>query len=319
MEVLVQQHLSRASWLAAAASAATSLAVASGTPVRAQSMIPLKIGTGGVEANAQIFYAQEQGYFRKAGLDVDIVVTRGGTTTMAAVIGGDMQAGIANVVSLAVARLKGVPLEIIAPGAYYDTKSAPSTCVVAPDSPIKDAKDLNGKVVGGISMGGLDQLGLWAYIDRHGGDVSTVKFIEVPDATMVEALAQGRIAAASMGEPHLSAAGNKVRLLAKCWDDIAPVFMQTAWFTTEDWLAKNKDVAKRFGDAVIAGGRWGMANPDLAPAVLEKYSKFRMTRGMIRFGEKLDPAVIQPVFDSSYKFKLISGPLKATDMTWNGK
>lgn len=277
------------------------------------------MGAGPVEANAQIYYAQEMGYFKKNGLSVDIRILRAGSTTAAAVIGGDLQGGIANVVTLGQARLRNVPFVIFAPGAFYDSNLPTSVAVVAPNSTIKSGKDLNNTQVGGLSVGGLDQVALWAYIDQTGGDVSTVKFVEITDSAMAEALIQGRIAAASMGEPNLSAAGNRVKLLAKAWDHIAKLFMQTAWFTTSEWLTRNKDTAKRFSEALVEGGNWAMANPDKAPVVLEKFTSFRMPRGKMRFGEKLDPSILQPVYDSATRYKFYPATLNAADFIWNGR
>lgn len=313
--------MTRASWLASAGGGCAALgapavfrSVAIGQP-----LTPLKLGTGAVEANAQIFYAQAQGFFKKNGLDVDIGIYRAGSTTAAAVIGGDLQAGIANVVSLGGAHLRGIPFVIFAPGAFYDTKAPTSVGVVAPNSPYKRPRDLAGTTVGGLSVGGLDQLALWAWVDHDGGDVSTLKFVELSDAIMAEALAQGRVSCCSMGEPQLSAAGDRIRVLGKAWDAIAPVFMQTAWFTTADWLAKNKDTAKRLSEALVAGGNWGMANPEQAPVVLEKYTSFRMPRGKMRFGERLDVRYLQPVFDSGFTYKIFSGRIDAAQMLWDGK
>jgi len=223
------------------------------------------------------------------------------------------------VVSLGQARLRSVPFVIIAPGAFYTSESAPSVAVVAPNSRIKSGKDLNGTTVGGLSVGGLDQVALWAYIDQTGGDIATVKFVEISDSAMADALEQGRIACASMGDPQLTAAGNHVKFLAKAWDYIAKSFMQTAWFTTNDWLAKNKDVAHRFSDALIEGGKWAMANRERAPVILEKYSGFRIPRGRILFGERLEAEQIQPVYDSSTRYKFFPRAVVASEFVWNGK
>jgi NitT/TauT family transport system substrate-binding protein len=312
-------HLTRASWLSSSAALAGTTALWPRV-LRAQTT-DLRVGTGAVEANAQIFYAQDQGFFKKAGLNVDIHINRAGSTTAAAVIGGDLQAGVANVVSLGQARLRSVPFVIIAPAAFYTTETAPSVAVVAPNSTIKSGKDLNGTTVGGLSVGGLDQVALWAYIDQTGGDVSTVKFVEISDSAMADALDGGRIACASMGNPQLGVAlaEHKVKVLAKAWDSIAKSFMQTAWFTTNDWLAKNKDVARRFADALVDGGKWAMANRDKAPAILEKYSSFRIARANINFGERLDATQIQPVFDASTRYKFFPREVVAADFVWNGK
>jgi NitT/TauT family transport system substrate-binding protein len=290
--------------------------------VRAQSApVALRVGTGTVEANAQIFYAADMGFFKKNGLDVDVVKLRSGTTTMAAIVAGDLQCGVANVLSLGAAHQRGVPLVMTAPGAYYDGNAPTTAMVIAPDSPVKSAKDLNGKAVAVISVGGLDQLALDAWVDKTGGDLSSVKCIEVPPSAMADALARGSIGAAVMNDPEMSQAleAKQVKVLANGYDAIAKLFMQTAWFATQDWLDKNKDVAKRFSDAIVAGGVWGMANQEAAAAILAKWTGSKEAHPRIRFASKLDPALIQPVYDSAARYKLLAGPVTASDFTWNGK
>jgi NitT/TauT family transport system substrate-binding protein len=281
----------------------------------------LRVGTGSVEANAQIFYAADMGFFKKNGLDVDVQKLRSGTTTMAAIVGGDLQCGVANVLSLGAAHQRNVPLVMFAPGAYYDSAVPTTMMVVAPDSTVKGAKDLNGQAVGVISVGGLDQLALDAWVDRTGGDLSSVKCIEVPPSAMAETLAQGRIACAVMNDPEMSAAieAKQVKVLASGYDAIAKVFMQTAWFSTQDWLQRNKDVAKRFSDAIVAGGVWGQKNQEQAAVILAKWTGAKEAHPKIRFATKLDPAQIQPVFDSAAKYKLLAGPVSASEFSWNGK
>jgi NitT/TauT family transport system substrate-binding protein len=283
--------------------------------------VKLRVGTGTVEANAQIFYAADMGFFKKNGLDVEVVKLRSGTTTMAAIASGDLQCGVANVLSLGAAHLRNVPLVMIAPGAFYDSNAPTTQMVVAPNSTAKTAKDLNGQTVAVISVGGLDQLAIDAYVDKNGGDLSSVKCIEVPPSAMAEALGQGRIAAAVMNDPELSQAveAKQVRILSSGYDAIAKLFMQTAWFSTQDWLASNKDVAKRFGDALVAGGAWGMSNPVPAAVILAKYTGSKEAKPKMRYAAKLDPALIQPVYDSGLRYKLLPGVVVAADFSWNGK
>jgi NitT/TauT family transport system substrate-binding protein len=312
---------SRGTVLRTGAAALAGLALVPSRATAQSAPVKLRVGTGTVEANAQIFYAADMGFFKKNGLDVEVVKLRSGTTTMAAIVAGDLQCGVANVLSLGAAHLRNVPLVMIAPGAFYDGNAPTTLMVVAPDSPVKTAKDLNGKAVAVISVGGLDQLALDAYVDKNGGDLSSVKCIEVPPSAMAEALTQGRIAAAVMNDPELSQAveAKQVRVLSNGYDAISKLFMQTAWFATQDWLAQNKDVAKRFGDAIVAGGQWGMSNPDAASVILAKYTGSKEAKPKIRFASKLDPAQIQPVYDSGFRYKLLPGAVAAAEFSWNGK
>ena len=308
---------SRAAWLA---SSAGFLAAGAFGRADAQTSSTLRLGVGMVEANAQGYYAADMGFFKQAGLNVTIQQMRSGTAISAALAGGDLQVGVSNVVSLGAAHQRGVPFVIIAPGAYYDAKFPTAAAVVAPNSPIKTAKDLEGKVVGGLSLGGLDQLAMWAYIDKAGGDISNVKFVEVNNSIISEALAQGRLSSASMNDPELTDAVNqgKVRILGRAWDAIAPLFMQTAWFTTRDWLEKNKDTAHRFAQAMVAAGKWGESHPEAGAVILTKYIGSKEPRAKMRFGDTMQPRFIQYVFESANKYKLL-GPMNAADFMWDGK
>jgi NitT/TauT family transport system substrate-binding protein len=310
-------RLTRATLLASGAGMAATIGIPAA--IMAQTAMTIRVGAGTVEANAQAYYADAQGFFKKVGLNAEVQQLRSGTTIAAAIVGGDLACGVSNVVSLGAAHAKGVPFVIIAGGALYDTAVPNALIVVAPNSPIKTAKDFAGKTVAGISVGGLDQLAWDAYLDKNGVDYTSVKFVEVSPASMADALALDRVQGASMNDPELSAAGTKIKAFAKGWDDIAPVFMQTAWFTTQDWLAKNKDTAKRFNEAMVMAAQWGMANPDAGAAILAKALKFSEAKARMHYALKPDPALIQPVYDAQFKYKLSASLVKAADFIWDGK
>ena len=63
--------------------------------------------------------------------------------------------------------------------------------MVAANSPIKTALDLQGKTVAVSAVGDISYLGIRAMIDAAGGDSTTVKWIEVPGATVSSAIQSG--------------------------------------------------------------------------------------------------------------------------------
>lgn len=319
---MARQHISRARLLASTAG----LCLAGGVLGRstaiavAQTGAVVKIGSGNVEPNAQVFYAEEMGFFKKAGLNTELSILRSGSVTMTALAAGDLQCGVSNTVSIGAARSRSIPFVLIAPGVYYDTNSPAAMIVVAPNSAIKTAKDFNGLALGTTSLGGIDQLAWLAFLDANGADISTVKFLEVPPAAMAEAVSTGRVVGSVINDPELSAAiaAGKVKPFAKAYDAIGKLFLSTIWFTTEDWLAKNKDAAKRFREGIVNAGVWAMANPEQAVVVLEKYTHVHEDKTHSRFGRTLEVGQIQPVYDSAAKYKLF--PLvRAAEFTWDGR
>jgi NitT/TauT family transport system substrate-binding protein len=273
------------------------------------------VGTAGKETDAQVYYAQDMGFFKKAGLTVEIQTMANGPAVAAAVASGALQIGNSNVLSIANAHQKGVPFVIFAPGALYSSAQPTTALAVAPNGPIHSAKDLNGKILGGVSLGGLDQLSLESWLDKNGGDSTSAKYVEIAPAQMVAALQRGAIDAASLPDPALNSALNDhtVRIIGNNYDSVAPSFLITAWFATNDWIAKNPDVAKRFADAMAETADWANANHDKAAEILLKYTKIDSRTSHVRFARTLSAATIQPVLDAGARYKLI-GKTNASEL-----
>lgn len=276
----------------------------------------VRIGSPANQANADVFYAADMGYFERAGLPVDIQILQNGAAVGAAIAGGSLDVGSSSPFIFMNARRHGLPYTIIAPGAVYESTNPSVLMTVAASSPIRTAKELTGKIIGGITVGGLDQLSIWAWLDRNGGDSTSVKVVEVPTSEMSAALEQGRIAAALLPEPQLSAAGERVHGIGKAYDAVAKTFMISIWFTSNDWATKNPEGVRKFFDAMTQASQWAAANPDKAAPILEKWSKTKVTPFRSHSGLRLDPALIQPICDAAWKYKMIGAPMSARTFIW---
>lgn len=306
--VPVKAWLTRRAWLASGATAFA--AGVAGRRAGAQAPDVLTIGAGLIESHAEGYYAHDLGFFAQHGLNVEVKQLRNGATIAAAVASGDLQAGCSTVLQLAQARGHNLPFVIIAAGAVHDARFAHTVgLAVAASSRIAAPKELDGKVVAASTLNGLDQLVTAALVDKNGGDSSTLKFVELSPRAMVDALEQGRIDAASLEEPELSAAGARIRSLGDGEDAIAPRFVTTAWFANEEWRAKNAAVARRFAQAIFAAGAWAMANPEKAAPILQKYLGSADLRATQRFAARNDPNELSPLARAAvqYKFAAPSG------------
>ncbi len=276
----------------------------------------LVVGTAGKETDAEVYYAQDMGFFKKAGLTVEIQTLANGAAVASAVASGALQIGDSNTLSLATARQKGLPFAIFAPGALYSSTAPTTALAVAASGPIHTAKDLTGKILAGVSLGGLDQLSLEAWLDKNGGDSAAVKYVELPPAQMAAALERGTIAAASLPDPALDAAvtNGTVRIVGNNYDSIAKTFMITGWFATADWLAKNPVVAKKFGAVMAETAAWANANHDRAAEILLKYTKVDTRKSHVRFARTLDAAIVQPVLDAGAQYKMLDKSVTLNDL-----
>jgi NitT/TauT family transport system substrate-binding protein len=192
---------------------------------------------------------------------------------------------------------------------------------VKPDSPIKDWKDLAGKTVAVSSLNDVAVIGMRALVDQQGADSGKVRLVEMPFSEMAGAISRGIVAAGPIAEPALSAAKKQgtVRVLQPAiFSPFGPHFMIGGWFATDDWLAANRDVARRFTSAIYAAATWANTHTAESSAILSKYSKIdvAIVEAMNRspLGTSLTPDMLQPVIDFAYKYKAIDRPMRATDI-----
>lgn len=304
---------------AAAIVAVLSIAFAFGAPARAQTTTPVYVGTSLDAMNALVFYAQDLGYFKKAGLDVEVHIMANGAAIAAAILGGTVQIGAGNVVAIANAHERGLPLKFIAGSGVYTSANPTTLMVVASNSAIRSAKDLNGKIVAGLSVGGLDQVSALAFIDQNGGDSKSIKYVELPSSEMAAALERGTINAAVLSEPALGAARGKVRSIGSPYDFVAKELMDGAYFARTDWLTQNPAVAKSFAQVMAQSAQWANDNPEKAAVIRSKYTKLTIDPArplVIKYSEALDPAMFQPIIDAAAKYKAIPHSFPAGEILW---
>jgi NitT/TauT family transport system substrate-binding protein len=269
--------------------------------------------------SAEVYYAQDLGYFKDAGLDVRITAMTNSGAIIAALAGGGGDIGNAVVGSVADARGKGIPILYIAPAGLYDAASPTAALVTIKDSPITKAADLKGKVVAVSGLNDLTYFATRAWIDKNGGNSADVKFIELPFPTMAAAIAQHRVDAAYVIEPFLTAGAADLHILARAAESVAPRYQATGWIASESWLASHADVALRFGAAIHRTALWANAHHKESAAILLKYLKLdptivdRMNR--VPYAVSLEPRLVQPPINTAAKYTG-QAPVTATSLIW---
>src|SRR5580693_3647749 len=107
----------------------------------------IRIVDAGQDVDAQAFYAQDLGIFKKYGINAEITLLRkgGGAAAVEAVSGGAADIGEGDIVSATNAHQRGLPIVFLAPSAIFRSTAPTTEVIVAKDSPIKTGKDLEGK------------------------------------------------------------------------------------------------------------------------------------------------------------------------------
>jgi len=280
----------------------------------------VRVGTIASDSFAGAYFAQDRGFFEKARLTVELQTLANGSAISEAVIGSAIDIGSATPITLASAYAQNVRFAMLAAGGLSTAKSPNTALVVAKNSPVRVAKDLEGKVVAETGVRALAAALVDAWLARSGVDPTDVPRIEMPGAAMGAALERGTVAAALINEPARSIAmkSGNLRILADPTQAIAPQILSAIWFSTPAFLQQNPDIVKRFQSAIAAAQAWANTHHDESALILAKYAKtdVDVIRGMVRcpFADQLRVADIQPELDIAFRFGILPKAVQVTDL-----
>lgn len=251
---------------------------ADGASPNAGSSTPTSLVVGVVPSTnvAPLYLGAEKGFFKEAGLDLEIQLAQGFAANVASVTNGETQIGFGTTVPIVGAIANGVPIRLVANSDVLDNEKDDISGLFAPKgSSITSLKDLEGKTVGVNALSNLFDVSLKAAMAKAGADPSTVKFLEVALPDMVAALDTKRVDAAAMGEPFVTlarAAGN-VELpkpLSAGFDKGTPI---ASYFVSSRWAGEHAKEVKAFQDALAKSSDYANANPEEARAIMSTYTK----------------------------------------------
>ena len=304
--------------------ALTGAALAVPSLAGAADLTPIKMAGVPEDSATTVLYCIQSGLFKPYGLDVDMQPQHNGPSVMSGVVGGSYQIGKSSTPPLIAAFSKGLPFTIIMPAGVYDSREPIAALLVKSDAPLKKASDLNGKTIAVGALNDIHSLATLAWMDKNGGDITSIKFVEIPIGEIPIAIEQGRVVAGSVNEPVLSAAlaDEKVRALAHHFDGIAPRFMYTAWFTTKTYAAANPAAVRNMTQALKKAAVYVNAHHAQTADMIAKFTSLepaqvaKMTR--VEQGTSLDPKLVQPVIDTMVKYKTLAQPIEARDIMFSG-
>jgi NitT/TauT family transport system substrate-binding protein len=307
----------------AAFACAVALLLLGAPAVRGQAAPVVRVAYIAVDDEAEAMYAKDAGFFERAGLDVELQPMENAGAIASAVASNAIDIGFLPAIVLAIAHSKNVPLVAIAPGSEFTPAGPITSLFIAPNSPLRKAADLNGKTIAVPGLGSIAEFGARTWIDKNGGDATTVKFLEVPFPIMPEALDSGRVDAAMITEPFLTVAKKTERILAATpFNAIAPDFAFGDWVATPQWAKDHADLVGRFAAALRATAQWANKNQRASGAILQKYTKIDptlvATMSRSQYADRLSTATTQPIVDLAAKYKAFPS-FPAADMLYSAR
>jgi NitT/TauT family transport system substrate-binding protein len=310
--------INRSSFLTGAATLAALPAL--GSRAGADDLV-VKTGLIPADIGAAAEFARELGYFRDAGIDVEIEVMQSGPAIAPAVIGGSLSVGAMNSGSLAGARERGLPVLYFAPAAMTPPASLANAMVVRSDAPIHSGADMNGKTVGIVAVKTLEHACMLLWVDKHGGDSKTLKFTELPYGEMSAALQAGRIDVCLCSEPFATLSTRTAnRVVAGVFAAMPGPFLSYGYFATEAWLTANAAAATKYAAAIHRASLWANAHKKESGQMVASFTKLdpALVESMARtqYATSLDAAAIQPAVDVMVRYGMLPATIDAHALIW---
>jgi NitT/TauT family transport system substrate-binding protein len=222
------------------------LALALMLPGPARALETIKMSYTAVSGFTLGYVAEQQGFFKKRGLDVDFIQTAISGNIPGTIVSGSVQIGGPTMASILQANDAGLDLVVLAGGAVYPLPG--DVLVARPGSGIKKPADLKGKTVGVPGLGALLDIMLRRNLKANHVDPNSVKYVEVGFPQAADALKSGQIDAYPAEAPFT-----------------ARILQSGAGYVVSDWLKSTPDGTLT---VVFASTRkWAMAHKSAVAAL----------------------------------------------------
>lgn len=231
------------------------------------------VAIGSMESNSLSFpytIAQEQGFFRESGLQVETVNATSGPQLTAALIGKTTQIAIGTPENVMGAMSQGQRLVAISPFGHLDM-----SLVTPDDSGITDVNALRGRQIGVVQRGSASEKFARTVLAEHGVDPDSVTYVAVGAGATMEPAMRNKKVDATVGATSTAVTledhGIKLRTLASPLDGTAgklgDIGLQTFWTTTREFQQQNPKVLNGFCTAMNKAAAWIADDANRGPGV----------------------------------------------------
>ena len=240
-------------------------------PLAAQAQEKIKIAYSSTDTINQVWtIAQEAGFYKKHGLDVDLVYIGSTTIGIAAIVAQDIQVGNAAGSGVANANVRGA--DTVSVGCVINVLAYE---LVVLDS-IKSAEDLKGKSIGISRFGSASDVAARELLKGLNlRPMEDVKILQIGGASERAAgFSRGIIAGfpSPPGNVHLIPGGLPHRVLADMADLPKPYPLPfICAVTTKSYLAKKRDTVKKVVMALIEASHYFKTNREGTQKIVAKY------------------------------------------------
>jgi ABC-type nitrate/sulfonate/bicarbonate transport system substrate-binding protein len=245
-------------------------------PNAAQATDKVRIGGVPFYSSALVFVAEDMGFWKESGIDVEVLRFDGGPLVNEALMGGGVDFGMGVGAGPAVALAsRGAGVVVVGGEAYAGEPSAPpDRLMVGADSPVKDVKELDGKNIAVHAKGSISYVMLQVIAKAKG--IKPI-ILEVPAPSQFAALKHGDVAATMAETPfpeQMMAEGGK-SIFSLPDAPVVPYMQATVTLTTTKYAEQHPDIVAKVLAVEMRAARWIMDNPVKARDLITARLKYK--------------------------------------------
>ena len=253
-----------------------------------------RVGYLRVMDDAQAIAAYEGGFYKRHGLDVELVEFKSGTDLIKAIVGGQLDTGVLGFTNAASWSSKGADLKVVG-GAQHGFHAL----VVREDAGIEKVADLKGRTLASQKEGSTADMVLKGVVLKDAGlNAGDLSIMGVSPQVAVQSLVGKRVDAAFLFEPQariaqLVAPVKQIYEIGEVWP-----FPCMVVITSGETLAKRKDDVWKSLDAQREAIELLETKPAEAAALIADYFVAEPTIKTLKQGEIAREAVIEDAIKS---------------------
>ncbi|HWO40834.1 MAG TPA: ABC transporter substrate-binding protein [Candidatus Eisenbacteria bacterium] len=272
-----------------------------------------------------VYVAQEKGFYKEGGIEVDAVFTKGGGENVQAVVSGDAQIGLATgVFAVLSAFEKGAPIKIAA----AEIAGMDSFWYALANSPIRRLEDLSAKKIAYSRPGSSTHMAVLAIADQVkakglpppepvslGGLPDTYTGVRTGQADLGWSVPPFMLDRVEKGELRIVVRGSEIEAL----NDIT----MRVHFVNADFAAKQPDAVRAFFRAHQRAVGYMMDHPQESAKIWIRKAELKFPESVVlktwEFYRKPALALkpirgIQTTIQDAMRFKFLKAPLGKADL-----
>ena len=244
------------------------------TPANQPALKTLNVGYLPTNGHALVFIAQEQGFFRQQGLDVQLLSFPNSAEGLNAIVAGKIDTGGFGPAPLVYAA-KGAPVTVI--GGLMGSGAG---VIARPDKAgqFTTITDFKGKTIATVRMSSGD-IHFRGAFQNAGLDLKkdiTIQELESP-AAVLDAVKAGKVDAGIVWTPYMEMAQNQGLSVVLYTDQYYPNHPCCRISALTDNIAKDKGTYVKFEKALIEAYGFSKTNPTASVDAVSKYVKINKT------------------------------------------